>query len=128
MYARAVKLLLVGTGGALGAIARHLVSTLFLERLGPGWPWGTFVINITGCFMIAFFLTLTSERVQIHEGWRYLFPIGFVGAYTTFSTFEYETMRLFQSGAWGRALGYVLASNLVGYAAVVLGMWSVRKL
>lgn len=128
MYARIVKLLLVGTGGALGAIARHLVSTLFLSKLGPGWPWGTFVINISGCFMIAFFLTLTSERVQIHEGWRYLFPIGFVGAYTTFSTFEYETMRLFQSGAWGRALGYVLASNLVGYGAVVLGMWSVKKL
>jgi CrcB protein len=123
-----VKILLVGTGGALGAIARHLVSTLFLGKLGPGWPWGTFVINVSGCFMIAFFLTLTTERVQIAEAWRYLFPVGFVGAYTTFSTFEYETMRLFQTGAWGRAVSYVLASNFVGYGAVVLGMWTVRRL
>jgi CrcB protein len=123
-----VKVLLVAVGGALGAIARYVISTLFLSKLGDRWPWGTFVINITGCFMIGFFLTLTTERVQINEGWRYLFPIGFVGAYTTFSTFEYETVRLVTSGAWGRALSYVLLSNFVGYGAVLLALWSARKL
>ena len=61
------------------------------------------------------------------EGWRYFFPIGFVGAYTTFSTFEWETMRLVDEGAWLRALSYVLASVLVGFFAVVLAAWTARR-
>jgi CrcB protein len=123
-----MKLLLVATGGALGSLCRYLISTLFLSRFGDGWPWGTFFINLTGCFMIAFFLTLTTERVIIHEGWRYLFPIGFVGAYTTFSTFSWETVRLAQNGAWGRAASYVVLSNLLGFAAVILAAWTARKI
>lgn len=119
--------LLVGLGGFLGAIARWLVGTLIATRFGNTWPWGTFIINITGCFMIGFFVTLTSERVVVHEGWRYLFPIGFVGAYTTFSTYEYETARMIEMGEWVRALSYVLASTLVGFASVVLAMWVARR-
>jgi CrcB protein len=122
-----MKLGLVALGGALGAISRHLVSTLFLSRFGSRWPWGTFFINMTGCFMIGFFLTLTTERVTLHENWRFLFPIGFVGAYTTYSTFEYETVRLVQTGAWGRAISYVLLSNVVGYGAVVMAFWAARR-
>src|SRR5437764_869824 len=93
-------LMLVGLGGFLGAIARFVVGTVVANRWGASWPFGTFIINISGCFLIAFFVTLTSERITIHEGWRYLFPIGFVGAYTTFSTYEFETMRLIETGAW----------------------------
>jgi CrcB protein len=105
---------LVGLGGALGAIARHLIATFAIARWGTSWPWGTFLINISGCLLIAFFLTLTAERVTVHEGWRYLFPIGFVGAYTTFSTYEWETMRLWQTGGW---LG-----------AVFFAQWVARKI
>jgi CrcB protein len=123
----AMQALLVGAGGALGAIARWVVGTLIAARWGNAWPWGTFVINITGCFMIGFFVTLTTERVVVNAGWRYLFPIGFVGAYTTFSTYEFETARLIEAGAWGRALSYVLLSTLVGFAAVVAAMWAARR-
>lgn len=121
------RILLVGLGGSLGAISRYVVGTYVADRWGTGWPYGTFLINITGCFAIAFFLTLTTERMTIHEGWRFLFPTGFVGAYTTFSTFEYETMRLIENGAWKRALSYVLLSVLVGFAAVIGAAWTARR-
>jgi CrcB protein len=121
-------LVLVGVGGALGSITRYLVGSFAAERWGTGWPYGTFLINITGCFAISFFLVLTTERVLVNESWRYFFPTGFVGAYTTFSTFEYETLRLVQSGAWKRALTYMLSSVLVGFAAVVLAAWTARRL
>jgi CrcB protein len=121
-------LMLVGLGGFLGAIARFVVGTLIAGRWGTSWPWGTFVINVSGCFMIAFFVTLTSERIAIHEGWRYLFPIGFVGAYTTFSTYEFETLRLLEGGAWTRAASYVVASTVAGLAAVYCAAWLARRL
>ena len=120
-------LMLVGCGGFLGAIARYVVGTLVADRWGSAWPYGTFLINVTGCFMIAFFLTLTTERVVLHEGWRFLFPVGFVGAYTTFSTYEFETMRLLETGAWARAASYVVLSTIVGLAAVFFAAWVARR-
>lgn len=119
--------LLVGLGGSLGAIARFILGTLISDRWGTSWPYGTFVINVTGCFLIAFFMTLTAERVTVHEGWRFFFPVGFVGAYTTFSTYELETMRLLETGAWARAAGYVLLSTIVGLGAVFLAAWAARR-
>jgi CrcB protein len=119
--------LLVAFGGSLGAVARYLIATAVAARTGGEWPLGTFIINMTGCFAIGFFLTLATERLTLNEGWRFFFPIGFVGAYTTFSTYEYETVRLVQSGAWGRALSYVLASTVIGFFAVVLAMWTARR-
>jgi fluoride exporter len=119
--------LLVGTGGALGAIARWVVGTYIAARVGNAWPWGTFVINITGCLIIGFFVTLTSERVTVAEGWRYLVPIGFVGAYTTFSTYAFETVRLMELGHWLRAASYVLGSTVAGLIAVGAAMWVARR-
>ena len=121
MFARAAPVLLVAVGGALGAVARFLVGTGFARRLGTGWPWGTLFINLTGCFLIAVFTARLSS-----PQWRYLLPIGFVGAYTTFSTYEYETMRLIQLGQPGGALAYVVASNVLGFGAVLLGSWVAR--
>lgn len=120
-------LMLVGCGGFLGAIARYVVGTVVANRWGTTWPYGTFIINVTGCFLIAFFLTLTAERVTVHEAWRFLFPVGFVGAYTTFSTYEYETMHLIETGAWGRAASYVVLSTIVGLAAVFSAAWIARR-
>jgi CrcB protein len=120
-------LILVGLGGSLGAIARFVVGNVVASRWGTGWPFGTFIINISGCVMIAFFMTLATERVTIAEGWRYLFPVGFVGAYTTFSTYELETMRLIETGAWGRAVSYVVASTFAGLGAVFLATWVARR-
>ena len=119
------QILLVALGGALGAVARLLVGALIARRLGVDWPWGTFFINVSGCFVIGIFLPALTER---YEAWRYFLPIGFVGAYTTFSTFEYETLRLVESGAWKSAVSYVVGSNLAGFIAVLLGVWLGRKI
>ena len=118
MLARVTPVLLVALGGALGAVARFLVGTGIARRFGAAWPWGTLFINLTGCFLIA---VLTARLTN--PTLRYLLPVGFVGAYTTFSTFEYETLRLFQVGQPGGALAYVLASNVLGFGAVALGAW-----
>jgi CrcB protein len=121
--------LLVAVGGVLGAVARFAVASAFTRKLGTGWPYGTLFINITGCFLIAVFLTAASERYpDMHPGWRYLFPTGFVGAYTTFSTYEFETHRLVQVGQVPGAVGYVLASNVLGFAAVLVGTWVARRM
>ena len=128
VLARATPVLLVAFGGALGAVARFLVGAGFVRRFGSGWPWGTLFINLSGCFLIALFLTATSERfTEVSPNWRYLFPVGFVGAYTTFSTYEYETARLWELGQAGGALLYVIASNVLGFCAVLLGTWLARR-
>src|SRR5437868_11054859 len=98
----------------------------FAQRLGAQWPWGTLFINLTGCVLISLFLGAGAERMG-HSNLRYLLPIGFVGAYTTFSTYEYETMRLFQLGRATSALAYVAASNVLGFAAVCAGAWLGRR-
>ena len=121
------NVLLVGVGGFAGAAARYLMSVGISAVTGPAFPWATFIINISGCFAIGFFLTYTMERHAVHEAWRYLFPIGFVGAYTTFSTYAYETLSLVQVGAWKRAVAYVVASTVVGYLAVAVAVWSARR-
>jgi CrcB protein len=122
------SLLLVGAGGFVGAITRFVVATWAQERWGSSWPFGTFLINVTGCFAIGLFLTLAAERFAIADHWRLVFSVGFVGAFTTFSTYEYETLRLIETGAWPRALSYVLLSTVVGFAAVGAAAWAARRL
>lgn len=112
-----MPVLLVALGGALGAVARYLVAVAFARRLGTAWPWGTLFINLTGCFLISVFsVRLTSDHA------RYLLPVGFVGAYTTFSTYEFETLGLLRNGQAAGALVYFAASNLLGLVAVWLGL------
>jgi CrcB protein len=122
----AVQLLLIALGGAIGALARYGVGVWVSERLsGSAFPWGTFVINITGSLILGFVATLLSERFLTNPNWRPFITIGFVGAYTTFSTFEYETARL--QSSW-QALGNLAGSVLAGYAAVWLGIRSAHLL
>ena len=113
-----MKSLLVGLGGALGSAARVAVGDLVTARLGSRFPFGTLIINITGCFIIGTFMGWWS-LLKISEQVRWLVPVGFVGAYTTFSTFAFETVSLCRDGAYGRAFLYVLLSNLVGF----FGAW-----
>jgi CrcB protein len=115
------KYLLVGAGGFAGAIARYWVGNLVTQRLGLRFPIGTFVINVSGCFLIGFFMHLLAERGVLGAHWLYAIVIGFIGAYTTFSTFEYETMRAFQDGELGIGLLYVGSSILVGFGMVWAG-------
>src|SRR5260370_33178141 len=103
-----MPVILLALGGALGAVPRFLIASGFARRFGTGWPWATLFINLTGCFLIAVFAArLTSPNL------RYLLPVGFVGAYTTFSTFEYETVRLFHLGHPAGAIAYPLPSTLL---------------
>jgi len=121
-----IPVLLVAAGGALGAVARYLVASAFARAFGLGWPWGTLFINLSGCVLISLFLGAGAGRIA-ESNLRYLLPIGFVGAYTTFSTYEYEILRLVQLGRAGPAVAYVLASNVLGFAAVLAGSWLARR-
>jgi fluoride exporter len=115
-----LKYLVVGVGGFLGAVARYVVATYIASRYGVRVPYGTFVINISGCFLVGFIVTLLA-RTTASQYWRYFIPIGFIGAYTTFSTFEYETLRAVQDGQAITGLLNVALSVVVGFAAVWVG-------
>lgn len=113
------QLCLVALGGALGALARFGVGTWVYARLpNSSFPWGTFVINATGSFILGLVATLLAERFLTHPNIRPLVTIGFVGAYTTFSTFEYESLQL---GSSWQAFANLLGSVIVGYGCVWLG-------
>ncbi len=112
----------VGLGGFLGANARYWLGGWVAQRYGTAFPWGTLLINVTGSFILGLFATWITERVVAPAHLRLLVAIGFVGAYTTFSTFEYETYQLIENGAAARALANVMGSVLAGFAAVWLGV------
>jgi CrcB protein len=115
------KYLLVGVGGFAGAISRYWIGLVVTQRLGLRFPFATFLINVTGCFLIGFFMHLLAERGVLDLDWLYIIVIGFIGAYTTFSTFEYEIMRLMIDGRFGISLLYVGSSLLVGFFMVWVG-------
>ena len=115
-------LLWVGLGGFFGAIARYLLDGVVAERVGAIFPWGTFVINITGSFILGLFLAFAEERPWVHPSARLLFAVGLVGAYTTFSTYMYESMRLMMEGQFALAALNVVGSVIVGLGAVFAGV------
>jgi CrcB protein len=117
-----VKYLLVGIGGFLGANARYLLGSWIAQRYGTSFPYGTLVINVSGSFIIGFFLVLISERFVLHPNWRLFFAVGFLGAYTTFSTFSFESLALIQGGSWLLGLANVIGSVLLGLVAALIGM------
>jgi len=117
-----LKYVMVGIGGFLGAIARFWLGGYVGDRMGSRFPWGTFIINCSGSFVIGFIITLLAERTHWSPNWRYLIPVGFVGAYTTFSTFEYETLRAMQDGNFVIAALNVVLSVVLGFVAVWIGI------
>jgi fluoride exporter len=121
-----MKYLWVALGGALGSAARFAVGLWIYRRMGTRFPYGTFVINVSGCFIVGFALSVIDERMGLPPAWRLAIPIGFVGAYTTFSTFEYETLRLAQHGQAAMGLLYLVLSVVLGYGAVWLGIAAAR--
>lgn len=123
-----MKYLMVALGGSAGAIARYAVGSYIGNRMGSRFPYGTFVINISGSFVIGLVMTILAKHSQMSRSWLYLIPIGFIGAYTTFSTFEFETLRLIQDGQSFSALLNAALSVMVGFAMVWIGMVAGRAL
>jgi CrcB protein len=112
------KYLLIAFGGALGSMARYWVGSTIGSRMGTKFPYGTFVINITACMIIGFSLTFLAKRADLNPAWRFLVPVGFIGAYSTFSTYEWETLSTIRSGAFLLAAFYAVSSLILGLAAV----------
>ena len=112
---------MVGIGGALGSVVRFWMGSYIGDRFGSRFPYGTFVINMSGSFLIGFVITVLADKTQSSGNWRYLIPIGFIGGYTTFSAFEYETFRLFQDGQILTAGLNVALSVIVGFVGVWAG-------
>jgi CrcB protein len=117
-----MPLVLIGLGGFAGAVTRYLVDGLVSDRTGGSFPWGTLVVNLTGSFILGLLFALTTERAILPPEIRGPVLIGFIGAYTTFSTFMLETWRLAESGASVLALANIAGSTLLGIIAVVAGL------
>ena len=115
------KYMYIAVGGALGSIARFWVGSAVASRLGTKFPYGTFVINITACAIIGFSLTFLAKRTDLNPAWRFLVPVGFVGAYSTFSTYEWEALSTLRSGAFSMAALYAFSSLFLGLVAVWCG-------
>lgn len=115
------KYLLIALGGALGSMARYWVGSTVGSRMGVRFPYGTFIVNVSACLVIGFTLTWLGERMEISNTWRFLFPIGFIGAYSTFSTFEWETLETLRSGAFLLSGLYAAGSLILGLAATWCG-------
>lgn len=123
-----MKYLVIGLGGFIGANARYIIGGWVQQKWGSFFPYGTFVINVTGSFVLGLFATL-ALRFTWNEYLRLWVAIGFVGAYTTFSTFEYETLRLIMEGRqYFAAAINVLGSVMVGFFATYLGVVTARLL
>lgn len=114
--------LVVGLGGFLGANARYLMAHWIGERYGTSFPYGTLVINVSGSFIIGLFLVSITDRYIVHPNWRLFFSVGFLGAYTTFSTYSFESLVLILSGAWFPGLINLIGSVVLGLGATLCGM------
>ena len=115
------KYLLIALGGGLGSVARYWVGAAVGARMGMRFPFGTLVVNITACLVIGFALTWFGARAEVSPAWRYLVAVGFIGAYSTFSTYEWETLSTLRSGAFALASLYALGSMALGLLATWCG-------
>jgi CrcB protein len=115
--------LLISAGAILGANARYWLGTWAAQKWGAAFPYGTLIINLSGSFLLGLFMTLATERLMLDPRWRFLIAVGFLGAYTTFSTYTYESFNLLFKGQWIAGLLNLLGSTLLGVAAVGLGVF-----
>lgn len=116
----------IAIGGALGAMGRFWLSTVLESVNGNSFPLGTFMVNVLGSFLIGAVFIILSEKIQLVDSWRPLLMIGFLGAFTTFSTFSLDALLLFQQGHYNTALIYIAASVILCLFAAYAGMQLVK--
>jgi fluoride exporter len=114
--------LLISLGAVLGANLRYWVGGWAANRFGTSFPFGTLIINISGSLILGFFITLVTDRFLVDPRWRVFFAIGFLGAYTTFSTYTYESMNMILKGQFWSGLLDLFGSSILGAAAVLAGI------
>lgn len=117
------KILWISIGAVLGANLRYWIGDWAAQRFGSGFPYGTMVINLTGSFLLGLIVSMSMEHFIIDPRLRLLLTIGFLGSYTTFSTYAYESIALISQGQWGLGLFNLLGSSLLGALFAVLGIW-----
>ena len=118
----------VSIGAIFGANARYIISRFAAKMLGPVFPYGTLFINVTGSMIVGFFMIWATERVLLDPRWRLFIVIGFCGAYTTFSSYAFETMAYFEQGQWALMFGNILSNNLLCLTGALSGMALARVL
>jgi fluoride exporter len=123
-----MTLLGIALGGAAGALARYGISGLMHRLLGAGFPWGTLSVNLMGCFLLGFLLEMSRQSGWVSPDFRTIAGIGFLGAFTTFSTFGVETFRAFEAGDWLVGALNVLANVAGGLLLVAAGTYMARFL
>jgi fluoride exporter len=116
------KILIVGVGGFIGANVRYWLGAWIDAQFGLRFPLGTFVINLTGSLLLGFIATITLERALIDPRWRLAVAVGFIGAYTTFSTFTYESVKLLEAGSYGLAALNIVSSTVLGLVGATIGI------
>jgi CrcB protein len=120
--------LVISSGAIFGANARYFLSRYAAKILGPVFPYGTLIINVLGSLIVGFFVIWTTERVLVNPRWRLLVVVGFCGAFTTFSSYAFETMAYFEQGQWLLMLTNFLSNNLLCLIAALVGMALARVL
>jgi CrcB protein len=118
--------LLVFVGGGIGASLRHLINVTCAKCIGVEFPWGTFIINITGSIVMGLIAGYLAFRGEASQAWRLFLMTGILGGYTTFSAFSLDTALLYERGALGLAAAYVLGSVILSIAGLFAGLWLIR--
>jgi CrcB protein len=119
---------LIGAFGGAGAISRHLVTLLAVHWFGKGFPVGTLVVNVVGCFALGLLFHVAQTTSLLSDDWLSALSVGFLGGLTTFSTFGYETYARLENSLWGAAAANVLLNLVLGLLAVWLGICFARVL
>jgi len=123
-----LKIFLIALFGAIGTLARYGLQGVVQLRMGSGFPYGTLLINLTGCLLLGFIGQITLNRMLISADMRMAIAVGFFGGYTTFSSFGWETAKMLEAGEWLRAATYVAASVFAGLLLSVAGIRLANKL
>jgi CrcB protein len=121
-------LLMVALGGGLGAALRYVAASTIQSAAWPGYPWGIFIVNITGGLFMGLIVELSALKLSMSPEMRAFLTTGVLGGYTTFSTFSLDSVLLIERGAYASAAAYVVGSAVLSVLAVFAGMWAIRAI